>query len=63
MFFAHFEQIYLSTERFTLDLLTPLSLSNELYTAFVGNKSTGVQLLWGAEFILPSLESPFWIWL
>lgn len=63
MFFALFEQIYFSIERFTLDLRTPLSLSNEFYAAFVGSKNTGVQLLWGAGFILPSFESPFWIWL
>ena len=59
MFSAHFERIYLNTERFTLDFFTSLSLSNELYAGFVGSKNTGVQLLWGAEFILPSLESPF----
>lgn len=59
MFFDHFEQIYLNTEWFTLDLFTPLTLSNELYPGFLGSKNTGVELLWRAEFILPSLESSF----
>lgn len=59
MSIARFEQINLNPERFISDLFTPFSLSNELYIGFIGSKNAGVQLLWGAEFILLNLERPF----